>query len=574
MSNPAIIVLTVAACAGSFWWGRQHPAKGRTKDGSPEYAITREAALLVPDVEENVSFNKVKKLSELIISSQSRDRVLDFQLGVRELDESDLKELWHHAAGHLDFSGSDERTMAIALLRRLVQFDPNAAIAFAADAGRWKSDILPEVIASWAMVDQKAAMEWIATAGADVKSNALIAVVEAKGDSDREGAIALYRKAVADGIVAKSIWSAGDFFREWAKSDPGRALNEAVAFFEFTNNKSGQFNAIEVWAKSNPTAAQLWLDQRSDSLSKEMRKNFICHIVDGWSDTSPSDATSYLLQIKDPKIQESAAHYLLRDWTARSFDEAKTWIATVDDPKRRHLFEYVLMDATRRRGDPTAAIEYGISKFDEHSGMYHAIFMQADVEQYHPDDAIKWIKETLPEEMQGEIMASVSHSLRRTNIEMVPQYLDFIPDPHRRLKHYHSAGRVWAEENMDAARDWANGLPDSDARDRAIAGVANVWIERMPEQAAEWINTLGPGGLRDTLASDYAAKLASDDPIAAMEMASSIEHPHERDLALENAMRGWIKKEPDTAREIIRTSDAISETARWRLLEGRTTHDW
>ncbi len=514
----------------------------------------------------------MERLRFLIRSTKAEHRLLEFRLAVRNLNAHQLTELTNYARENLVYADDEDRAIMTALLSHLVVHDAQSALVFAEDLGSWKSDILPEVIAAWAMTDRENALEWIQSAGASIRSKAFAAVLEKIGDRDRVDALSLFRNEVAEGTVSASSWNPDDFFREWVKEDPHTAMREAVDLRSLTKRNQSAERALAAWGRLDPDAAKSWLHTHGDGLEEVFRNELTVSLIDGWAETAPTEAAQYLLEVDPPNTQERAAHFLLRDWSATSFEEASGWIDSVEDPWRRHLFEYILMVATRDYGNREEAIAYGIEKFETHSGMFHALYLQSDeIVREDPVAAMDWMesfsKGMLTEGMHSTLLGVAFNEMRWTIPEETHKHLDRIPSANDRQKHYELAARSWAHEDLAAARDWANELPDSAERDRALAGVTSAWIDQAPNEAADWIRGLDSGETRDRLAQRYVNKNAHQDVRGAIELASSIEHdPFRREQAVETAMRAWLSQEPAVARAAINQSDLLSETIKWRLL--------
>ena len=336
---------------------------------------------------------------------------------------------------------------------------------------------------------------------------------------------------------------------------------------ELTKRDQTVHRALAAWGRFDPEAALKWVDENSGSFGGAFASEMIVSLVDGWAERSPTEAADYLLSIADPKTQERAAHFLLRDWSAQSFDDASGWIASVEDPHRQQLFEYILMVVTREYGNREDAIAYGVERYATHDGMHHALFLQSSqIMREDPVAGIEWVQNEIPEKMHPLLMGQAMGALRGMLPHEAANHLDILPETGAREKQYEYTAKSWAEVDLEAARDWANGLPDSTERSRALAGVATEWIEQDPSAVADWIGELDLGETRDYLAHRYARQNSGNDPLGAIELASSIEHEFRREEALERAMRSWLIAEPDTARAAIEVTDTISETIKWRLL--------
>ncbi len=510
----------------------------------------------------------LERLRFLIRSPQAEGRLLEFELALGQLNLSQLENIAQYTRGKLVYADEEDLAMATALLQKMIVIDPNAAFAFAEELGSWKNDALPKVLAAWARADREAALEWISTSDSRLRSRAFRSVLEMIGETDRKAAIALFREGVANGVLPANAWDADDFFRAWVKEDPITAIEEALALREFSKKDAAVINAMTAWAKFDPDAAHDWLNRRE--MDESLRNRLTIDYVDGLAEVDPERAANFVLEIADKDTQESAALYALRDWTAVSFSDAENWISTIEDSQKRQRFEITLMRATRERGNREEAIAYGVAKYGEHWRFHHELYLTTgSIVVEDPAAAVPWILETFPEGLHQSLLAQVSHTTRGINPSQAHNFLDLIEDPVERARHYESAGDHWAREDVEAARDWANSLRDSPDRDRALAGVAKSWIQSGPGEFSEWVSDLEHSPLRDSMAARYVGKMSVSNHLDAVRMAQSIQHPQARDHSMEYALGQWMQRDPDAARALIETTDALSESTRWRLLERR-----
>jgi len=317
------------------------------------------------------------------------------------------------------------------------------------------------------------------------------------------------------------------------------------------------------------------LKNESGDLSAAIRKRLIVALVDGWAERTPREAADYVLTLTDPEIADAAAAAVFDDWTAQSFADAAAWVNSLGEPLQRYRMDYKMMMAAVDHGDRDAAFAYGMSKFPDNRHLNHALYMHASsIVGEDPQRAVAWVKETFAHNplLQEEVYNTLLHQMRWNDPAESSKHLHLMPDPDRRADDYEFHVSQWAERDVDAAREWANALPESIDRDRALIGVAQIWIKEEPAAAAAWIETLEQGELRDRVTSHHIRQLHKDDIPAALEMAEALDDPFRRDDSLEFVMGEWLTRDHEAARAAIVAHEGLSETAKWRLLEGGDYH--
>ena len=570
MRVPALpVLLSIAVAAGGFWLGRspRRPpvevvmAPVRETVARPEPSRVRVEA--VPTRPEE---NAVVRLALLVREASTVRRSLEFQLGIETMSAAELMQLWAAVKGFLNLALPEDRELVTALLSRLVQLDPDAALVRAAQLGAQAEAILPDVIAAWARVDQEAALEWIANAETGLRASALAAVLADLGGQDRQAAIQLFREAVADGTVGAGSWDMTEFFRAWANEDPTAAANEALALRELTKRDTALASTVTSWAKHDAEAALRWLTENTETGGQQ--NQLFLALVDGWAEQDPARAGEFAIGIGDEWTSSRALSLALIDWMPTGYADAWEWIQALEDPKDRHNAEYKLVYYSRLHGNPDEGLAHAIKRYDDHGGMFHAIYLHSQrIISKDPVEAIAWVRDTFKDPKLREELYNVVLDYMHDDPAKRAQYLDIASNPTRRVSMYEGHGRRWASEDLEAARAWAAELPPSPERDNAMLGVGITWVRKDPAAALEWIQTLVPGPGLDELKDTYARRVARDDLDDALRVARSVENPYARDDTLEKVMEEWLRRDPAVATAAIRKSELLSATSKWRLLE-------
>lgn len=515
----------------------------------------------------------MERLRELLSAPGDSQRQLELELAILDLNAEQLIELWEHARSTLTLSDDTDFDIAAAILGQLAKLDARMALALVErDGAAWKSQLNREVVGHWALVDRDGALEWIANAGSGVRDRALRAALELLGDEDRQAAVQLFRESVEKGIVGKRAWGAREFFSEWGKEDPPAAAQGALEHVEFTGRMDALSGAIRAWTSRDPQAALAWVGEQSGTLSAEQHESLVTSVFDAWSVTDPSAAASILDDVEETSVYKSAVDRLLTNWAATSIPDAAAWVATLQDDTRRRIAEVKLSGGARAEGKLDEGIAYTLEKLPENDWLGHHLYLLVSnkIDGQNFEANIEWIDSMAPsEKLKEEFYNTLLHQWRRADIAQAVRHLDIMPDPVRRAEDYEFYASVYAESDLDDAREWANALPESVDRDRALVGVGSAWVEENPPEAIGWIQQLEAGELQDRLTAMYLGAEAENDIPAAIALASSIGDPFERDHSLEFVMGKWLSSDPAAATEAINASTALSETAKWRLLQSR-----
>ncbi len=111
--------------------------------------------------------------------------------------------------------------------------------------------------------------------------------------------------------------------------------------------------------------------------------------------------------------------------------------------------------------------------------------------------------------------------------------------------------RGWANLDPEAAIQWATSLSAPAEREGAIATAAGVWASKEPYEAAEWIDKLPAGGSRDHATLSLVSAIAQHAPESAWTWALSIGDHQQRMEALATAYRALQGKDAGIARQML-----------------------
>ncbi|MEM7387524.1 MAG: sigma-70 family RNA polymerase sigma factor, partial [Verrucomicrobiota bacterium] len=319
----ATVTLFLAVGGGGYYAGRQQVDVRDAQNPDPHQGQPNQAERSKRPERSSGFFPDptLDRLRFLIRTAGTDHRLLEFRLAVSGLSEAAISDLLQYSKGKLLLRDEEDRSIYASLLSALVAVNPGAFGVHLANSpelglsGGGGTAVLSEVLASWVLKDQKAAVAWVRGTMAVHRSTFLVAMIESIGDHDRLAAIRLFKESVSDGVIGPGKWDSGDFFREWAKDDPVGAVSEALAIRDLTKKDEALHQSVMVWSRFDPEKARQWVDE-ARFIDDVVRKELMVSLVNGWAENSPEAAASYLMGIEDPATQERAAHFLLRDWVA------------------------------------------------------------------------------------------------------------------------------------------------------------------------------------------------------------------------------------------------------------------
>lgn len=120
------------------------------------------------------------------------------------------------------------------------------------------------------------------------------------------------------------------------------------------------------------------------------------------------------------------------------------------------------------------------------------------------------------------------------------------------------AGRL-ANSDGPGTAEWVMTLPPGEARSRALAEVVNQWTEDDPTAAGTFLTRLPVSPETDSSRERYAFNVLRADPEGALAWANTISNDEQRNRAIENLIRGWMRRDADGARTYLAQSQLPPE---------------
>ena len=213
--------------------------------------------------------------------------------------------------------------------------------------------------------------------------------------------------------------------------------------------------------------------------------------------------------------------------------------------------------------DPDGAMEYfsSLSENAKNGGNYMkwgAVFGLADAD---PNLASEFAVERFSggdKEAGKMIHIAANAVLRSGDPEEAAAWAQNIPEGTLQNQAYQRLGSDFAKKDPAEAVQWASQLPDGDGKNHAISSSFHTWAGRSPEQAAEAISSI-PADQRDSARYGYATRVVHDNPAMGVEWAAAISDPEDRNNALVDTGRVYMRKDREGANQWLQNSGLSAE---------------
>lgn len=369
------------------------------------------------------------------------------------------------------------------------------------------------------------------------------AVFAAWGGQNPADALAVLKEFPAGNIRSQAIAS---IFAGWAESDPLSALKTAESFPPGVERAKALQASLDSLAAQNPPAAADYIAHIAPGAS---RTALVTSLAEKWADSDPAAALAWL--------------------------EKNALGADYDVAVGKVLGQL-------SKTDPRSAVNY-IAQLP--MGTKHDAYLQDTIASWagqDPGAALAWVNGNLSSTMRDAAMSMVLRQLISTDAVGAVNYLPELPKGAIRDQLFNSAGVALAEQNPQAALEWANALPEfantlsrentlkrlmdtlanSDPTGTAAyisqhpdsvnfaeeaVRLASTWAKNDGASALAWAASLPAGSTRDNAITSAITNLAIYDPEAAISYAQGLPEGDSRTAALGEAIKGWSQTSPADA---------------------------
>ena len=333
---------------------------------------------------------------------------------------------------------------------------------------------------------------------------------------------------------------------------------------------------LDVWAHSDGPAAARWIAE--SGANDEINAYEV--LISGWAEADPRAAGEFALSMRDHASFGSFPLHIVDAWVHQDFAGAAEWVGDIEDTELRHQFQQLLIERSRNYVDREPALAYALANLEDNTALLDAVMtINRELADRDPAAALAWGRSNLENPRHAALYErSILSHLARHHPEAASGLLADFPADHPDAAAVHaSAARSWAGRDPAAALAWAGSLAPGEIRDGALLGLAEGWMadDHTRAAAAEWVATFPPGPFRDQLSDRHARALMDTKDIQhSIDVAASISDPFLRDETFEDILKVWYRDEikAEAARAFIESTDLITDTVRWRILNRKDGH--
>lgn len=356
-----------------------------------------------------------------------------------------------------------------------------------------------------------------------------------------------------------------DLIDLWIELDPAGAAAWAANVFASGGDEQLLRKAVGAYARRDPRAAAAWA---STLVSPIVRDSALREIFETWAAVDPRSAAAVVAFLPIGSAQSTAAAVIGKHFARLNFQGALAWMGTLASPAQGAAFQAIMRTQWAMTGtsNPGAALpwllaqpslsfrEQGLrfiasewSKRDPLAALAHAgsimnppdrkVFLEAALSTYtqtNPRQAALWLASQPSSPETDRLMNGIMSAWTAFQPWQAAQWVSTLENPALRAKAITAVAESWARVNPDGLVDWLGKLQDVPLRDAAVEGAARIWMRNDPATAAQW--------------------------------AAGIVDRSNREQSIAQIVREWKNQDMDAALSFIRSTPAIDENLRQRLL--------
>ncbi|MDA0811217.1 MAG: hypothetical protein O3C21_02330 [Verrucomicrobia bacterium] len=446
--------------------------------------------------------------------------------------------------GSLDSSIPNERELKLAILHRLADIDPKAALAavLKEDTHQLQSEVIHHVFRQLARGDFAGAqLAASSLENRELRREAIRAIAHEVG-SENPVAVAQFLESLEDGREF------GDFFERWASKNPAEASSYVGNVEDAWKRREWTSGVARGWARgSDPAAALAWAKSLSSSRDRAMAVHGIAETL---ANSNPAAASLLLDELPADHTRRHFVENLARNWAEQDLEGAIHWAESLGGTLRSEALEALLPKWVRT--NPTDAAAY-VTALPASERNLHSMQRVAETwSRMDKDAALAWAASQENPAAKGRTLSGIAHALANENPQTASEMVALLDQSEERMDVLDQIARSWSGENLDQALGWIEALPPSD-QSRAYRGLLDNVAELNPATAAAIYSELASSALDNDsggghtiagMAGHIADRWSQYDPANAANWALSLPEGDTRHHAIERVADHWLRADP------------------------------
>jgi len=357
-----------------------------------------------------------------------------------------------------------------------------------------------------------------------------------------------------------------DLFDQWIELDPAGASIWAAEVFAASGDEQFLRKAVRGYARRDPDAAAAWAASLASPL---VRDSAVREVFETWSARDPRQASEMVARLPIGTAQSTAATVVGKHYARVDFDGALAWMGTLATPAQGAAFQTIMRTQWAQTGstNPGAALPWLLAQSSVSFREQGIRFIAGEWAKRDPLSALAHATIISHRPDRNLFVETALRTYTQTNPREAALWLAGQPSSPETERLMNQVMAAWtAFEPLETAR-WAGDLQNPALRTKSITSVAESWAKIDPNGLVEWLGTLPDTAARDAAVEGATRVWMRNDPATAAQWAAGIVDRGKRDHSITQIVREWKNHDTAAALAFVRTTPAIDNNLRQRLLQ-------
>lgn len=357
----------------------------------------------------------------------------------------------------------------------------------------------------------------------------------------------------------------GELFDQWVEADPAGAAAWAANIFAGGGDEQFLRKAAAGYARQDPRAAVAWASTLTSPL---VRDSALREIFETWSSRDPRSAAAVVTLLPIGSAQSTAAAVIGKHLARLDLDGSLAWMATLASPAQGAAFQAIMRTHWAQAGstNPGAALPWLLAQRSVSFRDQGLRFIASEWAKRDPLAALAQANAIANPPDRKTFLEAALGTYTQTNPRQAALWLANQPASPETERLMNGVMATWTAFEPGQAAQWVAVLESPVLRMKSITAVAESWARVDPEGLVDWLGGVQDAPLRDAAVEGAARVWMRNDPAAAAQWATGITDPGKREHSITQIVREWKNQDMAAALAFVRSSVAIDESLRQRLL--------
>ena len=373
-----------------------------------------------------------------------------------------------------------------------------------------------------------------AVAGGAVVTGAAVVSAEAVAEAEVDGVVSAEPATVEAAAASREGAGAADSSRRRSRERTLAVLGESL---RLSDRLTRTRRILDLAETLSPGEFEEVVEAfRADGIS-HLRGTEYSLLLNAWVKADPFAAAEYVETNDD---SSGSRRTVIAAWAAIDPLGAKAWIADREDAGNSNDWIVGLVSGVAGN-DPLQALQF-IEELEPGGTRAKSMaVVMPHVLQHGFEYATEWVAGIGNEELQRGTARALARELARLDANQAGAWVSTMESGPARREAVAIVSDQWAREDLESARQWADGLPE-ETRNEAAEGIARYMAKQDPEGTAAWLGSLGTSPDLDAARRMFIHESTKKAPQVDLEAVHTLSSVTEQEKVYHRVLKEWSEK--------------------------------